>query len=159
MKTFKYFQRFFEKIVWRLAALPDISDVTENEIEKNISTFLKKMYYLFKKVKEEEADEDTSFKSYYLTSELEEWIPDEKLMEIVLNFDLLQTIQEFAGVFGNCASMLTFEDAIWPVPHDHLPLTVSTRGKYDVNLIFGKHEEKRKVNLFHPLSSSRATKE
>lgn len=100
------------------------------------------MYYLFKKIKEEESDEDTSFKSYYLMSELEEWTPDEKLMDAVLNVDLLQTIQEFASIYGDCTSMLTFEDAIWPVPHDHLPSTVSTHGKYDVNLIFGGFEKK-----------------
>ena len=100
------------------------------------------MYYLFKKIKEEESDEDTSFKSYYLMSELEEWIPDNKLMDAVLDVDLLQTIQEFANIYGDCASMLTYEDSIWPVPHDHVPSTVSNRGKYDVNLTFGGFEKK-----------------
>lgn len=100
------------------------------------------MYYLSKKIKEEESDEDTSFKSYYLMSELEEWTPDEKLMDAVLNVDLLLTVQEFSNLYGDCTSMLTFEDAIWPVPHDRLPTTVSTHGKYDVNLIFGGFEKK-----------------
>lgn len=138
--TFRFFtsvrtKRFFEKIVWRLANLPDTSDVTEGSMERNISSFLKKMYYVFKKIKEEESDEDTAFKSYYLTSELEEWTPDEKLMDAVLEVDKLQTVQEFASMYGDCAAMLTFEDGHWPVPDDHVP-TLSSRGKYDVNLTF-----------------------
>ena len=96
------------------------------------------MYYLFKKIKEEEADEDTAFKSYYLASELEEWTPDEKLMEAVLDVEGLQTIKEFADIYGNCASMLTFEDRHWPVEDDHLPSSTTSGGKYDVNLIFGR---------------------
>lgn len=123
--------------------MPDqLPNEVEEDIERNISTFLKKMYYLFKKIKEEEADEDTAFKSYYLATELEEWTPDEKLMDAVLNVDLLQTIQEFANIYGNCATMLTFEDPIWPIPHDHIPSSVSSRGKYDVNLTFGGFEKK-----------------
>lgn len=129
--------------MWRLISLPDqLPNEVEEDIERNISTFLKKMYYLFKKIKEEEADEDTAFKSYYLATELEEWTPDEKLMDAVLNVDLLQTIQEFANIYGNCATMLTFEDPIWPIPHDHIPSSVSSRGKYDVNLTFGGFEKK-----------------
>jgi hypothetical protein len=125
-----------------LANLPSeteaLSDISKNIMERNISTFLKKMYYLFKKIKEEEADEDTAFKSYYLASELEEWTPDERLMDSVLNVDMLPTIQEFADTYGNCSSMLTFENAHWPVSHDHVPSNVSMHGKYDVNLIFGR---------------------
>ncbi|KAG5676236.1 hypothetical protein PVAND_006085 [Polypedilum vanderplanki] len=136
-------QRFFEKIVWRLATLPEITDASDN-LERNISTFLKKMYYLFKKIREEESDEDTAFKSYYLTSELVEWTPDEKLMDEVLNVDKLQTIQEFAAIYGDCASMLTFEDCHWPVQDDHVPSSISTRGKYDVNLIFERDGKMRK---------------
>jgi hypothetical protein len=135
-------QRFFEKIVWRFATFPDTSDASES-MEKNISTFLKKMYYLFKKIKEEEADEETAFKSYYLTSELEEWTPDQQLLDAVLNIDLLQTIEEFANIYGDCASMLTLDDPHWPVQHDHVPsTTMSTCGKYDVNLIFPRDEKK-----------------
>lgn len=128
--------------MWRLANLPDQSDEIDDDIEPNISAFLKKMYYLFKKIKEEEADEDTAFKSFYLASELEEWTPDEELLEAVLKIDLLQSVQEFAEIYGNCASMLTFDDPIWPVPHDHIPSSVSSRGKYDVNLTFGGFEKK-----------------
>lgn len=128
-----------EKIVWRLANLPETSDVTEN-VERNVSTFLKKMYYLFKKIKEEEADEGTSFKSFYLASELEEWTPDEKLMRAVLEVESLQTIQEFAAIYGNCESMLTFEDGHWPIPHDHVPESIFDWGKYCVNLTFGMSE-------------------
>lgn len=135
-------QRFFEKIVWRLGNLPDMTDVSDNT-ERNISTFLKKMYYLFKKIKEEEADEDTAFKSYYLATELEEWTPDEKLMDEVLNVDKLQTINEFANIYGNCASMLTFDDCHWPV-QDHLPSSTSSGSKYDVNLIFGRDGNMKK---------------
>jgi hypothetical protein len=131
-------QRFLEKIVWRLANLPENSDFDPKaSVERNISTFLKKMYYLFKKIKEEEADEDTTFKSFYLTSDLEEWTPDEQLMEAVLNIDDLQTIQEFASIFGDSASMLTFEEMLWPVSDDHVPVNVFSQGKYDVNLTFG----------------------
>jgi hypothetical protein len=132
-------QRFLEKIVWRLANLPEVSDFDPKlPIERNISTFLKKMYYLFKKIREEEADEDTTFKSFYLTTDLEEFTPDDKLMEAVLDVDELQTIQEFASIYGDCGSMLTFEDALWPVAHDHLPTNMLNFGKYDVNLTFGR---------------------
>lgn len=132
-------QRFLEKIVWRLANLPENSDVDPTaDTERNISNFLKKMYYLFKKIKEEEADEDTTFKSFYLTSDLEEWTPDEQLMEAVLDVEGLQTIQEFASIYGDCASMLTFEETLWPVSHDHVPTNVFNHGKYDVNLTFGR---------------------
>lgn len=136
-------QRFLEKIVWRLANLPEVSDFDPNGgIERNISTFLKKMYYLFKKIREEEADEDTLFKSFYLTTDLEEFTPDEKLMDAVLDVDELQTIAEFASIYGDCGSMLTFEDTLWPVSHDHLPTNMSNFGKYDVNLTFGKDFKK-----------------
>lgn len=132
-------QRFLEKIVWRLANLPEASDFDpEGGIERNISTFLKKMYYLFKKIREEEADEDATFKSFYLTTDLEEFTPDEKLINVVLDVNNLQTIQEFAGIYGDCGSMLTFEDALWPVAHDNLPTNMLSSGKYDVNLTFGK---------------------
>ena len=132
-------QRFLEKIVWRLANLPEVSDFeTTNSTERNILTFLKKMYHLFKKIKEEEADEDTTFKSFYLTSDLEEWTPDEQLMDAVLDVENLQTIQEFARIYGDCSSMLTFEEVLWPVSHDHVPPTTLNVGKYDVNLTFGK---------------------
>lgn len=131
-------QRFLEKIVWRLANLPENSDTDPSaSTEHKISTFLKKMYYLFKKIREEEADEDTTFKSFYLSSDLEEWTPDERLMDFVLDVDDLQTIQEFAKIFGDCASMLTFEETLWPVSDDHVPLNVFCQGKYDVNLTFG----------------------
>jgi hypothetical protein len=127
-----------------LANLPETTDATES-VERNISTFLKKMYYLFKKIKEEESDEDTAFKSYYLTSELEEWTPDEKLMDEVLSVDKIQTIQEFAAIYGDCASMLTLEDNHWPVQDDNVPSSVSARGsKYDVNLIFERDGRMRK---------------
>lgn len=132
-------QRFLEKIVWRLANLPEVSDFDVNDnVEHNISTFLKKMYYLFKKIKEEEADEDTTFKSFYLTSDLEEWTPDDRLMDAVLDVEQLQTIQQFAKIYGDCASMLTFEEVLWPVSHDHVPSNIFNFGKYDVNLTFGK---------------------
>ncbi|KAG5676234.1 hypothetical protein PVAND_006083 [Polypedilum vanderplanki] len=111
-------QRFFRKIVWRLATLPEITDASDN-LERNISTFLKKI-------------------------ELVEWTPDEKLMDEVLNVDKLQTIQEFAAIYGDCASMLTFEDCHWPVQDDHVPSSISTRGKYDVNLIFERDGKMRK---------------
>lgn len=131
-------QRFLEKIVWRLANLPEVSDFDPaSSTERNISTFLKKMYYLFKKIKEEESDEDTTFKSFYLTSDLEEWTPDEKLMDAVLDVDDLQTIQEFASIYGDCSSMLTFEEVLWPVSHDQIPPNTLNLGKYDVNLTFG----------------------
>lgn len=46
-------QRFLEKIVWRLANLPEVSDFDEKGgTERHISMFLKKMYYLFKKIRE-----------------------------------------------------------------------------------------------------------
>lgn len=132
-------QRFLEKIVWRLANLPETSDfVTGSSKEQNISMFLKKMYYLFKKIKEEEADEDTTFKSFYLTTDLEEWTPDEKLMDAVLEVDELQTIQDFASIYGDCASMLSFEERLWPIAHDNVPSNVFNFGEYDVNLTFGK---------------------
>lgn len=101
------------------------------------------MYYLFKKIKEEEADEDTAFKSYYLTSELEEWTPDERLMDAVLDVELLQTINEFASIYGDCASMLTFHETTWPAEDDHLPTSTSSGGKYDVNLIFDRDGKMR----------------
>ena len=133
-------QRFLEKIVWRLANLPDLSDFEPDAgIERNISTFLKKMYFLFKKIREEEADEDTTFKSFYLTTDLEEFTPDEKLMDAVLAVKELLTIQEFASIYGDCGSMLSFEDPLWPVSHDHLPVNMLTSGKYDVNLTFDKN--------------------
>lgn len=132
-------QRFLEKIVWRLANLPEHSDIDPSgNVERNISTFLKKMYYLFKKIREEEADEEATFKSFYLTSDLEEFTPDEKLMDAVLDVEELQTIEEFANIYGDCGSMLTFEDPLWPVPHDHMPNNILTPGKYDVNLTFDK---------------------
>ena len=129
-------QRFLEKIVWRFANLPEVSDVTLNR-EHNISTLLKKMYYLFRQIKEEEADEGTSFKSYYLATEFEEYTPDEKLLDYVLGVDDLQTIQEFASMYGDCSSMLTFVDEKWPIAHDNMPSNVFDWGKYDVNLTFG----------------------
>lgn len=132
-------QRFLEKITWRLANLPETTDFDPNfSDEKNISIFLKKMYYLFKKIKEEEADEDATFKSFYLTTDLEEWTPDEKLMDSVLKVDELQTIQEFADIFGNFEYMLTFEEQLWPVAHDYVPSHALESGKYNVNLTFGK---------------------
>lgn len=132
-------QRFLEKIVWRLANLPETSDFDPAASEeRNISTFLKKMYYLFKKIREEEADEETTFKSYYLGSDLEEWTPDESLMDAVLDVVDLQTIQDFANIYGDCSSMLTFEEVLWPVTHDHVPSNIFNFGKYDVNLTFGK---------------------
>ena len=133
--------RFLEKIVWRLATLPEtVTDFdAKSSKEENISKFLKKMYYLFKKIKEEEADEDTTFKSFYLSSDLEEWTPEQQLMDSVLDVDELQTIQEFASIYGDSSSMLTFEEALWPVAHDHIPSSnVFNFGKYDVNLTFGK---------------------
>lgn len=131
-------QRFLEKIVWRLATLPEVSDFDEdNTKEQNISKFLKKMYYLFKKIHEEEADEETTFKSFYLSTDLEEWTPDEKLMDAVLDVTELQTIAEFASVYGDCESMLTLKEALWPVEHDHVPSTSAAFSKYDVNLTFG----------------------
>lgn len=140
-------QRFLEKIIWRLAALPEetTSDFDPNaNDEKNISNFLKKMYYLFKKIKEEEADEDTTFKSFYLTTDLEEWTPDETLMDSVLKVDDLQTIQEFASIYGNFNSMLTFEEQLWPVSHsDYVPCNAVGSGKYKVNLTFGKELKKK----------------
>lgn len=71
-------------------------------------------------------------------TELEEWTPDERLMDAVLDVEDLQTIQEFADIYGDCASMLTFEETLWPVSHDHVPSNVFNFGKYDVNLTFGK---------------------
>jgi hypothetical protein len=137
-------QRFLEKIIWRLATLPETTDCDPNGIdEKNISVFLKKMYYLFKKIKEEEADEDATFKSFYLTTDLEEWIPDEKLMDSVLKVDDLQTIQEFANNFGNFELMLTFEEQLWPVSHDYVPSHAFGSGKYNVNLTFGKDSKQK----------------
>lgn len=134
-------QRFLEKIIWRLANLETTTtsdfDPTASD-EKNISTFLKKMYYLFKKIKEEEADEDTTFKSFYLTTDLEEWTPDESLMDAVLKVEELQTIQEFASIYGNFNSMLTFEEKLWPVSHDYVPSNAVGSGRYNVNLTFGK---------------------
>lgn len=134
-------QRFLEKIIWRLANLETTTtsdfDPTASD-EKNISTFLKKMYYLFKKIKEEEADEDTTFKSFYLTTDLEEWTPDESLMDAVLKVEELQTIQEFASIYGNFNSMLTFEEKLWPVSHDYVPSNTVGSGRYNVNLTFGK---------------------
>lgn len=132
-------QRFLEKIVWRLANLPEAADAVSDSIELNISSFLKKMYHLFRKIREEESDEDATFKSYYLTSDLEQWIPDDNLMDAVLDVDDLQTIQHFASIYGDCASMLTFEETIWPVAHDHVPANVFNFGKYDVNLTLGKN--------------------
>jgi hypothetical protein len=101
---------------------------------------------LYKKIREEEADEDTTFKSFYLSSELEEWTPDEQLINLVLDIDDLQTVQEFASIFGDCESMLTFEEVLWPVAHDYVPASVFNRGKYDVNLTFGKDERHEKQN-------------
>lgn len=135
-------QRFLEKIVWRLANLPEEADAdVSGSAEQNISTFLKKMYHLFKKIREEESDEDATFKSYYLTSDLEEWTPDERLMDAVLDVDDLQTIQQFASIYGDCASILTFEETLWPVSHDQIPSNVFNFGKYDVNLTFGKNSK------------------
>lgn len=135
-------QRFLEKIVWRLANLPETSDFNESaNPEQNISTFLKKMYYLFKKIREEESDEDATFKSFYLTSDLEEWTPDDRLMEAVLAVENLQTLQEFAKIYGDCSSLLTFEEVLWPVSHDHVPSSVFNTSKYDVNLTFGKNNK------------------
>ncbi|CRL01607.1 CLUMA_CG014682, isoform A [Clunio marinus] len=132
-------QRFLEKIVWRLANLPEIPDFDDKaSVDRNISSFLKKMYYLCKKIKEEETDEDTTFKSFYLTSDLEEWIPDGRLMDAILDIENLQTIQEFSTIYGDCSTMLTFEEVLWPVSHDHLPSSIFNIGKYDVNLTFGK---------------------
>lgn len=131
-------QRFLEKIVWRLTTLPEVSDFSEDSTkEQNISKFLKKMYYLFKKIREEEADEETTFKSFYLSTDLEEWTPDEKLMDAVLDVSELQTIGEFASVYGDCEAMLTLRESLWPVEHDHIPSTSAAFSKYDVNLTFG----------------------
>ncbi|CAO1322045.1 unnamed protein product [Diamesa hyperborea] len=129
-------QRFLEKIVWRFANLPEVSDVTQNR-EHNISIMLKKMYYLFRQIKEEEADEGTSFKSYYLDTEFEEYTPDEKLLDYVLEVEDLQTIQQFASMYGDCSSMIQFIDDKWPIAHDNMPSNVFDWGKYDVNLTFG----------------------
>lgn len=98
---------------------------------------LKKMYYLFRQIKEEEADEGTSFKSYYLATEFEEFTPDEKLLDYVLGVEDLQTIQQFARVYGDCSSMIEFVDEKWPISHDNMPSNVFDWGKYDVNLTFG----------------------
>lgn len=133
-------QRFLEKIVWRLANLPETSTDFDSSgnTERTISTYLKKMYYLFKKIREEESDEDTTFKSFYLSTELEEWTPDAPLMDAVLEVEELQTIQQFASIYGDCSPMLTFEEILWPVPHDHVPSNTFNVGKYDVNLTFEK---------------------
>lgn len=98
---------------------------------------LKKMYYLFRQIKEEEADEGTSFKSYYLDTEFEEYTPDEKLLDYVLDVGDLQTIQQFASMYGDCSSMIQFVDDKWPIAHDNMPSNVFDWGKYDVNLTFG----------------------
>jgi len=118
--------------------------VTENR-DRNISNYLKKMNHLFKKIKEEEADEGTAFKSYYLATELIDWTPDEALMDAVLKVDDLQTINEFAKIYGDCEIMLTYEDPVWPVLHDGVPFNIYETNLYDVNLIFGKRSEKQQL--------------
>lgn len=116
--------------------MPEVSLVT-NDRDKNIATFIKNMYYLCKMVGEEEADEGTAFKSIYLASELEEFTPDAKLLDYILDIDYLQSIDEFASIYGDVASMIKCKDERWPIPHDNTPNNVFDWGKYDINLTFG----------------------
>ena len=127
-------------MVYRVADLPEVTSVTPNA-EENISIFLDKVYLISQKIREEEADEGQAFKSIYLPSEVEEQTPDVELMDFILNMDQFQTIQEFADVFGNSESMLTFVDDCWPIQHDNLPNNVFQWGKYDVNLTFGDQKK------------------
>ncbi len=101
------------------------------------------MYFLCTKIKEEEADEGQAFKSIYISSDFEDSIPDEKLMDYILDIGNLQTIQEFASIYGDYSSMLNYTDDLWPIAHDNVPDNVFDWGEYDINLHFeeGRKEE------------------
>ena len=123
-------------MVYRVADLPEVTSVTPNR-DENISIFLSKVYLICQKIREEEADEGQAFKSIYLPTEVEHETPDIELMDYILKMDHFETIQEFASVFGNCESMLTFVDDCWPIQNDNMPNNMFDWGKYDVNLTFG----------------------
>lgn len=123
-------------MVYRVADLPEETSVTPNK-DENISTFLRKVYLICHKIREEEADEGQAFKSIYLPTEVEHETPDIQLMDFILKMEHFQTIQEFASVFGNCESMLTYVDDCWPIQNESLPIDMFEWGKYDVNLTFG----------------------
>lgn len=112
------------------------------DMERNISLFMQKMYFLCTKIKEEEADESQAFKSIYISSDFEDSIPDEKLMDYILDIENLQTIQEFASVYGDYSSMLNYTDDLWPIGHDQVPNNVFDWAEYDINLHFEEgHKE------------------
>lgn len=127
-------------MVWRLASLPEHPQEVEDNMEGNISLFLKKMYYLCTKTREEESDEGTAFKSIYISNELEDQVPDEKLMDYILDIKQLQTIQEFANIYGDYSSMLNYVDHLWPIAHDNVPNNVFDWNEYDINLHFPEEQ-------------------
>lgn len=136
-------QRFFKKIVWRFVTSAEDSDKKiDPDIEKNISTFLMKCYSLFEKVRDDETGREK--KQEYVERE---FAPDENVIDVILKVKEFQTIHEFASVYGDVASMLTFEDNLWPVSFDYLPRSnFLDSKKHSVNLSLGTDGAKWKVS-------------
>lgn len=63
-----------------------------------------------------------------------ELLPPTEMIENILKITSLQTIEEFADIYGFVPEFFDYETAVWPHPYDFLPDNVFDWGKFDVNL-------------------------
>lgn len=127
------FQRFFEKMFYAYAK-PHAKLSQDNALEHEV--ILKDIINRLTKISLTIIANPTTViddKSHLKLPD-KKILPSTEMIDQILQISSLQTIEEFADIYGCVPEFFDYETHVWPHPYDLLPDNVFDWGKFDVNL-------------------------
>lgn len=134
-------QRFFDKIIIQLAE-------PQNQFQKNVNRtydqllyhnklFINKMRnicrYMMREVDDSDAESDIKQSDHFT-----KLLPELGLIEYILHIEQLLSIEEFANMCNHVPAYQYYNEQVFPIPYDYVPLNLFDSGRYDVNIVLGQ---------------------